>query len=451
MSTSSALGDALATGTIDIEIADRAELECYPHWRRAFAAQRKDHRYYLHETLDQSFDYHYFVIKDASGDVLAIQPFFLLDQNMLAGVSGADRVAAAIRRIWPRFLHLRTIMIGCAAGEGHVDEAGGGAAMPLLAANITELARKLGAHLIVLKEFPANYRSQLRCFEAKGFKRIPSMPMTSLNIDFANFDDYVAKRLSAKTRRDLRRKLKAADNAAPIDMAVVRDVTPVIQEIYPLYLQVFQRSKLHFEKLTPEFFCRLGQIMPDRARFFLWRQRGRLVAFALCLVRETEVFGEYLGLDYEVALDLHLYHHVTRDVINWAIANGYKTFRSGGLNYDPKLHLRHVLDPLDLYIRHASPVLNRILKLLLPLIEPTRYDPTLRKFPNYKDLWGDQNPVSEMEVSQRNALAQGGARQKTNGSQLRKSQCEHLRAAIPSGTGPHRKSSKSKPRHGEST
>ncbi len=388
MSRSLALGDA--TGTIDIEIVDRAEVECYPHWRRAFAAQRKDHRYYalLDETLDQSFDYRYFVIKDANGEVLAIQPFFLLDQNMLAGVSGADRVAAAIRRIWPRFLHLRTIMIGCAAGEGHVDEAGGGAAMPILAANITELARKLGAHLIVLKEFPANYRSLLSCFEAKGFKRIPSMPMTSLKIDFANFDDYVAKRLSAKTRRDLRRKLKAADNAAPIDMSVVRDVTPVIQEIYPLYLQVFQRSKLHFEKLTPEFFCRLGHTMPDRARFFLWRQSGRLVAFALCLVQETEVFGEYLGLDYEVALDLHLYHHVTRDVINWAIANGYKSFRSGGLNYDPKLHLRHVLDPLDLYIQHTSPVLNRILKLLLPLIEPTRYDATLRRFPNYKDLWG---------------------------------------------------------------
>src|SRR5258705_5668192 len=126
MSRSLALGDA--TGTIDIEIVDRAEVECYPHWRRAFAAQRKDHRYYalLDETLDQSFDYRYFVIKDANGEVLAIQPFFLLDQNMLAGVSGADRVAAAIRRIWPRFLQLSTIMIGCAAGEGHGDEVGRG-------------------------------------------------------------------------------------------------------------------------------------------------------------------------------------------------------------------------------------------------------------------------------------------------------------------------------------
>ena len=33
----------------------------------------------------------------------------------------------------------------------------------------------------------------------------------------------------------------------------------IIDEIYPLYLQVHARSKLHFEKLTPEYFCRLGR------------------------------------------------------------------------------------------------------------------------------------------------------------------------------------------------
>ena len=76
------------------------------------------------------------------------------------------------------------------------------------------------------------------------------------------------------------------------------------------------------------------------------------------------------------------------DVTSWAIAAGYKWLRSSGLNYDPKLHLRHVLDPLDLYVRHTSTIINLALKWILPLIEPTRYDRTLRMFPNYQDLWG---------------------------------------------------------------
>jgi hypothetical protein len=78
-------------------------------------------------------------------------------------------------------------------------------------------------------------------------------------------------------------------------------------------------------------------------------------------------------------------------MVSWAIANGYKEFRSSGLNYDPKLHLRHLLDPIDLYVRHTSAILNTALKRLLPLLEPTRYEKTLRKFPNYDELWGKRS------------------------------------------------------------
>src|SRR4030095_14705127 len=100
------------------------------------------------------------------------------------------------------------------------------------------------------------------------------------------------------------------------------------------------------------------------------------------------IYAEYIGLDYTVALDLHLYHYAVRDMITWSIANGYKWFRSSGLNYDPKLHLRHLLDPIDLYVRHISGIKNIFLKLILPLIEPSRYDEKLQEFPNYKGLWG---------------------------------------------------------------
>jgi len=31
------------------------------------------------------------------------------------------------------------------------------------------------------------------------------------------------------------------------------------------------------------------------------------------------------------------------------------------------------------------------LKLILPLIEPTRYDKTLKKFPNYNELWCNES------------------------------------------------------------
>jgi hypothetical protein len=106
------------------------------------------------------------------------------------------------------------------------------------------------------------------------------------------------------------------------------------------------------------------------------------------MIEGDSVFAEYIGLDYAVALRLHLYHYAVRDMTAWAMVQGYKWLRSSGLNYDPKLHLRHELDPIDLYVRHTSWLANLALKRILPLIEPTRYDPVLRKFANYQELRG---------------------------------------------------------------
>ena len=242
--------------------------------------------------------------------------------------------------------------------------------------------------MIVLKEFPAKYREPLRCFLHSGFSRVPSLPMTRLNIDYLSFADYMNRALNSATRRKLRRKFLATAQAPPIEMSVVPDVAPIIDDVYPLYLQVYEHSKLHFEKLTREFFCGLGRLMPEIVRFFVWRQEARIVAFSLCMIEGDAIFAEYIGLDYSVALKLHLYHYAVRDMISWAMAKGYKWLRSSPLNYDPKLHLRHLLDPIDLYVRHTSAIPNALLKRVLPLIEPTRFDLTLKKFSNYDDLWG---------------------------------------------------------------
>jgi Uncharacterized protein conserved in bacteria len=42
--------------------------------------------------------------------------------------------------------------------------------------------------------------------------------------------------------------------------------------------------------------------MSDRARFFIWRQNGKIVAFSFCLVCGDAIYDECIGLDYSVAL-----------------------------------------------------------------------------------------------------------------------------------------------------
>ena len=375
-----------------VEPYTRSDLSKCPRWAHAFAAQRKDHRYYelLEDTIHPEFNYGYFAIWNDAGDICAVQPFFILEQDLLVGVSPRwGALIGRLRSVLPRFMRLRTLMVGCVAGEGHLDADEENSRRSLartLAVGITEHAKNLRAPLIVLKEFPARYRTSLSEFLLRGFTRLPSLPMTRVSIDFSSFDDYMMGALNSATRTKLRRKYRAAEKTPKIELSIVRDVTSIINDIYPLYVAVYNRSKLHFEKLTQDYFCNLGRLMPEKVRFFIWRQNGKIIGFAECMIHETAFYAEYIGLDYGTALDLHLYHWMYRDMVSWAIANGYKEFRSSGLNYDPKLHFRHLLDPIDLYVRHTSRIVNSALKLLLPFLDPTKYDATLQKFANYKEL-----------------------------------------------------------------
>jgi hypothetical protein len=379
--------------SFSISVVSRTELSGCAPWTSTFTDQRKDYRYYeiLDDTLGDHFEHRYFAIVDSRGHTRAIQPFFLVDQDILEGL-GAERIhwISLVRRFYPRFLKLRALMVGCSAGEAHLaatDTLPVDIVAETLSNGIVKQARSLDAQLIVLKEFPSRYRKVLHCFVQRGFARAPSMPMTMLNIGYESFEAYMAKALKSSARKKLRKKLEATAGITDIRLSVTDDAAGFVDEIYPLYLQVFERSRMQFEKLTKDFFRQLGRRMSDKVRFFAWRRGNTLVAFSLCMVQGDSLYAEYVGFDYSVALDLHLYHYVVRDMISWGISNGYKWFRSSSLNYDPKLHMRHRLDPIDLYVRHTSPLANAIFSLALPWIAPVNYDATLKLFPNYKDLW----------------------------------------------------------------
>lgn len=373
------------------KIVTGAELPGHDSWRQAFQGHYKDHRYYemLEGTLDNDFEFHYVMLEDAAGIARAMQPVFFVRQNLVEGVPGKIRtVVDLIRKKFPRFLTMRVLMVGCAAGEGHLaackpeDESW---VAKSLHACLKTYAKQNKASLVVLKDFSANYRPTLENFSANGYARVPSMPMTRLSLKHASFDDYLAT-LGYITRKGLRRKFRKTERAAKIEMEVVTDITPYLDEIYPLYLQVHERSPLKFEHLTKDYFRSLSERMPDRVRFFLWRLEGKIIAFSCCLVHDGKLYDECLGLDYKVALDLHLYFYTLRDVITWAMEQGLNEYVSGPLNYDPKLHLGCELMPLDLYVMHTTRVLNPIFQRAVKYLGPTRHDPVLRKFPNAHEL-----------------------------------------------------------------
>ena len=347
-------------------------------WRSSLRHLAKDHRYYelVADTLGGQFDCQCLLLENARDEAIAVQPCFFVEQDLALTAPAVFRaVVRAVRKIAPRFLRLRMLMAGCAAGEGHPVAP---EFVPAMSAGILREARKAGAALAVWKDVPARYREHFT-----GGLRIPSMPATRLALEFSSFDDYLTRHLSHAMRKNLRRKFRTAP---PLKMEVVTDLGSQVAEVHALYLQVLARSRLQFERLTPEFLRELGARLPDRARFFLWRQEGRLVAASVCLIHDGVLYDEYLGLDYRVALDLHLYFVTFRDLVSWALARGLRAYHSTPLGYEPKLHLGFALAPLDLYIASPAVAMRGPVRLAMQAFGPTRGEPLLRRFPNAHEL-----------------------------------------------------------------
>jgi predicted N-acyltransferase len=384
-------GDTIQFAHGAAQVLQLAELLNCAAWKQALQNKCKDHRYYeiVEETLACGFEHHYLLLQDASGTVRAIQPVLFVRQNLVEGVPGKIRsIVDRVRKVFPRFLTMRVLMVGCGAGTGDLgacEEKDGPWVANALQATLRTYARRHKTSLVVFKDFPANYRSTLETLVSNAYARIPSMPMTRLPLRYANWDEYFGT-LSKATRKDLRRKFRKTESAPKIEMEVLNDLTPLVDEIYPLYLAVHKRSPLKFETLTKDYFRDVARRMPEHARFFIWRQNGKSVAFSFCLLCGDAIYDECIGLDYSVALDLHLYFYTLRDIISWALQHGLKYYYSNPLNYEPKLHLDCQLVPLDLYVMHTNPLLNPIFRRVIKYLGPTRHDQVLQRFPNAREL-----------------------------------------------------------------
>jgi hypothetical protein len=213
---------------------------------KAMNASVKDHRYYevVADTLD--FECMAAVLEDRDGVLRAVQPFFFAHQDLVVAAPRAVRLPVAwIRKIFPRFLRLKMLMVGCAAGEGRL-----GAepeeqrwAVESLREPLLRLARAEGAALVVWKDFPAAYRTQMAALKEGSRKtahvQIPSMPATSMKLDFKSFDEYLSRRLSRAMRKNLRRKFKTLAKAPPLEFSATTDLGDDAEEALALYLQVF--------------------------------------------------------------------------------------------------------------------------------------------------------------------------------------------------------------------
>ena len=353
-----------------------------PEWDRLFPAVIDDYDFF--RTLDESgfgqFEFFYIVVNSPDG-IAAIAPCFTMDYPLDTSAGKAIKsLIAFIRKFLPKAFVLKTVICGVPIGQGNIGvRAQSPAILQAICRGMESIAGRHRSNIMAFKDFNRSYSALLSPLVNDGFIKLDSLPTAEMAISFSGFEEYLA-RLSHKTRYDLRRKFKKVDGRVKIEMEVTSSPDEkLLNEIYELYRGMVRRHDMGFEVAPVEFFRNVSAFMPGKAKFFLWRMDGRLVAFVFALVSGSFFSAYYLGLDYSVAEKYHLYFIRFRDIINWCLKNGIKRYDVGVTGYEPKKRLGFDFLPLDLYVKHLNPAMRPLFRAMCSFLKFENSDPVLEE------------------------------------------------------------------------
>ena len=315
--------------------------------------------------LESQFTFAYAILERGALPV-GIAPTFLMDVPIdLVAPPAIAKILRIAGAVIPRLRYQRTLFVGSpCSDEGTIGLLPGvelADVAPILHDALAVRARQVGAPMIVWKDFPDTMSAALDPLCAsRGLFKLVSYPGTRLPLPAGGFEAYL-QALTSSHRHNLRKKLRRSKELGELQASIIQHPDhALLSELFPLFLQTYEKGQTKFEHLTPKFFELIAA--EDTSYFVLLRnqQTGKLVAFMLCFRIGSRVINKFIGLDYELSGHWFLYFRLWEQAIIWASSVGATDFQSGQTGYRAKLDLEHRLVPLNNYCQHRHPWLHRL-------------------------------------------------------------------------------------------
>ncbi len=367
---------------LEIKVVKKIEDLPQGDWEKVFPAALENYNFF--KTLDQSsfeqFSFFYLLAYENNHPVAATS-CFLFNFPLDVAVNGKIKfLFSAIKKILPNIFSPRVLICGLPMGAGRIGITRDADRVILALDDCLEkIAGEHKAAMVIFKDFTAGYDQMLKPLLSRGFSKIESFPSTEMEINFKSFDEYL-KTLSRVSRDGLKRNFKKVDGKLKIEMEVTNVLNDATAEAaHQLYRQTMNRQEMGLENLPLDFFKNASRNMPNEVKFFLWRSEGKLIAFAFCLVRGDYFIDYYLGFDYALAHQYHLYFVRFRDLLNWCIEHGVKRYEMGVTAYEPKRRLGFKFIRFYFYMKHRNRLLNRFVGLVSHFMKPANFDPVFKQ------------------------------------------------------------------------
>ena len=315
---------------------------------------------------------HRYAIAEEGGRILAVAPGFFTDYRLETTLGALGRrIVGVTRRLAPRAFTVRMACLGSPCTEDvRLGFANGlrperrPAILRSLLSAFEAAATDAGCWLLAVKDAPEADRAIWRAATVgSGYQRAPGMPTAVLPLDgFADMDGYLAS-LSRATRKDMRRKLKAA---GALRIEVVHELGGLEHRVLELYRQTRARSDLQFEDLTAAYFSGVLARMGGRALCVLYWLGEELVACNLLLQDGATLLDKFFCMETARGPALNLYFVSWFTNVRLCLERGLHVYQSGQAAYGNKLRLGSRLAGADLYFRHRRPLVNLVLAWAAP-------------------------------------------------------------------------------------
>lgn len=321
----------------------------------------------------------YYLMLHYEKTVYAIVPCFTynVELEILAG-NGLKNIINKGRTIFPNLLKSNLFVIGSpiATCENHI-----GLSKEII--NNKDLLSELGdkvfnliitkarnekSKLIIVKEIP---NSELGCFKIlfrHKFKIFESLPNSYIPIFKEQFP--YPEILRKKYRQRFKNAIKESE-LKKYKWEFVSDFSSISDDIYRLYLNVLEKSKNKFEKLTLDFFKQINEIIPESSFLLTCRDsKGSLICVELIIEDKNSLIPMYIGLDYMFTKNSKVYQNVIFRTLIEAERLNKEWLILGQTSYNPKAYSGAYFEKLFLGIYSYNPFLWVLIKKLFKLLFP---------------------------------------------------------------------------------
>jgi hypothetical protein len=191
-----------------------------------------------------------------------------------------------------------------------------------------------------------------------GFSLGSTLPSCKLSVRWGSFEEY----LGAMRSHYRYRARKALSRWKTVTAHTISDNSDFGNDLYTLYLSVFNRSRYKLEKLGIEFF----RIFP--ARIDRFDAEGRPIGFVQTIRGDDELAFMFGGLDYSANAKYDTYLNALLHIVRIGIEAGCSFVDLGQTAEDIKCKLGCVLARRTLRASHSNRFADLLIRVLTPAL-----------------------------------------------------------------------------------